>query len=182
MTLRSFGKIDPYIAADAYVDEAAIVIGDVAVGAASSVWPMCVLRGDDHIIRIGERTNIQDGTVIHVSHDGPPNPDGGLATEIGHDVTVGHKAIVHACTVEDRVLIGMGAMVLDGAVVRHDVIIAAGALVPPGKELDSGWLYVGSPAKAARELTDEEYRTIRQLAEHYVELGARHAAERKNHE
>lgn len=176
MTLRSFEKIDPYIADDAYVDEAAVVIGDVTLGAGSSVWPGCVLRGDTHVIRIGARTNIQDGTIIHVAHDGPPNPEGGLGTEIGDEVTVGHKAIVHACTIEGRVLIGMGAMVLDGAVVRRDVIIAAGALVPPGKELESGWLYVGSPARPARELTEDEYAAIGHLADHYVELGARHAA------
>ena len=182
MTLRSFEKIDPFVAEGAYVDEAATVIGDVTLGAGSSVWPACVLRGDAQIIRIGERSNIQDGTIIHVAHDGPPNPEGGLATEIGNEVTVGHRAIIHACTIEDRVLVGMGAIVLDGAIVRHDVIIAAGALVPPGKELESGWLYAGSPVKAVRELTEDEHQVFRHLSEHYVEMAARHAAETKNRE
>ena len=175
MTLRTFEKIDPFVAEDAYVDDSAVVIGDVAIGAKSSVWPTCVLRGDVQVIRVGERSNIQDGTIVHVAHDGPPNPDGGLATEIGDDVTVGHRAIVHACTIEDRVLIGMGAIIMDGAVVRSDVMIAAGALVPPGRELESGWLYVGSPVKKHRELSDEEYRQLRYSAEHYVEVAARHA-------
>jgi len=178
MTLRAFEGIDPYIADDAYVDEAAILIGDVAIGARSSVWPGCVLRGDVNVIRVGARTNIQDGTVVHVAHDGPPNPDGGLPTEIGNDVTIGHRAIVHACRIEDRVLVGMGAIVMDGAVVRHDVIIGAGALVPPGKELESGQLYMGSPARAARALTEDELRLLRYSAEHYVEVAARHGAGR----
>jgi len=175
MTLRTFEGIDPYVADDAYVDDAALLIGDVTIGPQSSVWPGCVLRGDVQVIRVGARTNIQDGTIVHVAHDGPPNPEGGLATEIGDDVTIGHRAIVHACRIEDRVLVGMGAIVMDGAVVRADVIIAAGALVPPGKELESGRLYVGSPAKAARDLTEDELRQLRYSAEHYVEVAARHA-------
>jgi carbonic anhydrase/acetyltransferase-like protein (isoleucine patch superfamily) len=174
MTLRTFEQIDPFIADDAYVDPAAVVIGDVTIGEQSSVWPQCVLRGDVNVIRIGARTNIQDGTIVHVTHDGEFSP-GGFATHVGDDVTVGHRAIVHACTIEDRVLVGMGAIVMDGATVRSDVILGAGALVPPGKELESGWLYVGSPAKAQRELTDEEYRMLRYSAEHYVETAARHA-------
>jgi carbonic anhydrase/acetyltransferase-like protein (isoleucine patch superfamily) len=175
MTVRTFEDIDPFIAEDAYVDPAATVIGDVTIGARSSVWPQCVLRGDVNIIRIGERTNIQDGTIVHVAHDGEFSP-GGHATTIGDDVTVGHRAIVHACTIEDRVLIGMGTIIMDGAVVRADVMLGAGALVPPGKELESGWLYVGSPAKAHRELTDEEYRLLKYSAKHYTEVAARHAA------
>lgn len=174
MTIRGFEQIDPFIEDGAYVDPAAVVIGDVAIGSGSSVWPQCVLRGDVQPIRIGERTNVQDGTVVHVTHDGEFSP-GGFATTVGDDCTIGHRAIVHACTIEDRVLVGMGAIVMDGAVVRSDVMISAGALVPPGAELESGWLYIGSPAKAKRELSDDERRFLRYLAEHYTELARRHA-------
>lgn len=174
MTIRGFEQIDPFIDETAYIDPAATVIGDVAIGAQSSVWPCSVLRGDVHSIRIGERSNIQDGTIVHVTHDGEFSP-GGFATTVGDDVTVGHRAIIHACTIEDRVLVGMGAIVMDGAVVRSDVMIGAGALVPGGAELESGRLYVGSPAKEKRELTDEELRFLRYSAEHYAKLAQRHA-------
>ena len=174
MSIRTFEDIDPYLADDAYVDSAATVIGDVTIGSQSSVWPQCVLRGDVNIIRIGDRSNIQYGTIVHVAHDGEFSP-GGHATSIGDDVTVGHRAIVHACTIEDRVLVGMGTIIMDGAVVRSDVIIGAGALVAPGQELASGWLYVGSPAKAHRELTDDEYRLLKYSAKHYTEVASRHA-------
>lgn len=176
MTIRGFEQIDPFLGESAYVDPAATVIGDVAIGAQSSVWPGSVLRGDVQSIRIGERTNVQDGTIVHVTHDGEFSP-GGFVTTIGDDVTVGHRAIIHACTIEDRVLVGMGVIVMDGAVVRSDVIIGAGSLVPGGAELESGRLYVGSPAKEKRELTDEELRFLRYSAKHYVELAQRHAAE-----
>ncbi len=134
-----------------------------------------MLRGDVNVIRIGERTNVQDGTIVHVTHDGEFSP-GGYATTVGDDVTIGHRAVVHACTIEDRVLVGMGAIVMDGAVVRSDVIIGAGALVPSGAELASGWLYIGSPAKPKRELGDDELRFLRYSAEHYTKLAQRHAA------
>lgn len=176
MTIRGFEQIDPFIDETAYIDPAATVIGDVAIGAQSSVWPCSVLRGDVHSIRIGERSNIQDGTIVHVTHDGEFSP-GGFATTVGDDVTVGHRAIIHACTIEDRVLVGMGAIVMDGAVVRSDVMIGAGTLVPGGAELESGRLYVGSPAKEKRELTDEELRFLRYSAEHYAKLAQRHAGE-----
>lgn len=175
MTLRSFERIDPYVADDAWVDPEALVIGDVTLGAESSVWPFSVLRGDVNVIRVGARTNIQDGTIVHVTHDGEFSP-GGVATHIGDEVTIGHRAIVHACTIEDRVLVGMGAIIMDGATVRADVMLGAGALVPPGRELASGWLYVGSPARALRELTGDEYRMLRYQAGHYVEVARRHAA------
>ena len=173
MAVRTFEQIDPFVDEGAYVDPDAIVIGDVTIGARSSVWPTSVLRGDVQSIRIGERTNIQDGAIVHVTHDGDFSP-GGFATNIGNDVTGGHRAIIHACTIEDRVLVGMGAIVMDGAVVRSDVIIGAGALVPSGTELESGWLYLGSPAKAKRELSEDEQRFLRYSAEHYVELAQRH--------
>lgn len=176
MTIRGFEQIDPFIDESGYVDSAATVIGDVAIGAQSSVWPGSVLRGDVQSIRIGERTNIQDGAIVHVTHDGEFSP-GGFATHIGDDVTIGHRAIIHACTIEDRVLVGMGAILMDGAVVRSDVMIGAGSLVPGGAELESGRLYVGSPVKEKRELTDEELRFLRYSAEHYAKLAQRHAAE-----
>lgn len=176
MTIRGFEQIDPFIDETAYIDPAATVIGDVVIGAYSSVWPGSVLRGDVHSIRVGERSNIQDGTIVHVTHDGEFSP-GGFATTIGDDVTVGHRAVVHACTIEDRVLVGMGAILMDGAVVRSDVIIGAGSLVPAGAELESGRLYVGSPVKEKRELTDEELRFLRYSAEHYAKLARRHAGE-----
>lgn len=176
MTLRTFEQIDPFISEAAYVDPCAVIIGDVTLGAQTSVWPQCVLRGDVNTIRIGERTNVQDGSIVHVTHDGEFSP-GGFATSIGNDVTIGHRAIVHACTIEDRVLIGMGAIVMDGAVIRSDVMLGAGALVPPGRELESGWLYVGSPAQAQRELTDEERRMLKYSAAHYVEVAERHRRE-----
>ena len=179
--LRTFEGVKPSVAEDAWIDPAALLIGDVVIGAQSSVWPQCVLRGDVHRIRIGARTNIQDATVVHVAHDGEFTP-GGFPTEVGDDVTVGHRAIIHACSIGDRVLIGMGAIVMDGAVVAPDVMIAAGALVPPGRELESGWLYVGSPAKPARELTDDERRMLVYSARHYVANARRHAQSKGHHD
>src|SRR5690606_12143811 len=139
-----FERSRPQIADSAFIDDTALVIGDVTIGEDASIWPMTVLRGDVNSITVGARTSIQDGTIVHVTHDGPFRP-GGFATAIGNDVTVGHRAILHGCTIEDLCLIGMGATVMDGAIVRREVIVAAGALVPPGKELESGYLYVGSP-------------------------------------
>ncbi len=143
--IQAFEGIAPKIADSAYVHESAVVIGNVTLGEDVSIWPMAVVRGDVNKIRIGARSNVQDGTVIHVTHDGPFTP-GGVATEIGEDVTIGHKVMLHACTIEDTCLIGMGAIIMDKAVVRSEVIVGAGSLVPPGKELESGYLYMGSPA------------------------------------
>ena len=163
----------PDIADSAWIDESAVVIGDVSLAEDVSIWPMAVLRGDVQSIRVGKRSNIQDGSVVHVAHDGPYSP-GGFATHIGADVTVGHKAIVHACTVGDRCLIGMGAIIMDGAEIGDESILAAGALVPPGKKLEGGHLYVGSPAKAARALTDEEREKLVYSARHYVKVKNQH--------
>jgi len=172
--LRDFERSRPQIADSAFIDESALVIGDVTVGEDASVWPMTVLRGDVNSITIGERTNIQDATVVHVTHDGPFTP-GGIATVIGNDVTVGHRVLLHACTIEDLCLIGMGAIIMDGAVVRRETIVGAGALVPPGKELESGYLYVGSPARAVRPLTDQEREHLSYSAAHYVRLKNRYS-------
>lgn len=173
MAIRSFDNHSPRLGERVLVDELALVTGDVALGDDSSVWPSAVVRGDIHQIRIGARTSIQDGTVVHVTHAGPYNPEG-FPTTVGEDVTVGHNVTLHGCTIEDRVLVGMGAIVLDGAVVESEVVIAAGALVPPGKRLESGYLYVGSPVKQARPLTDEERSFFRYSAENYVRLKDRH--------
>src|SRR5512141_1258002 len=132
---RPYRGILPTVGARVYVDAAATVIGDVVLGDDVSIWPGTVVRGDVNFIRIGARTNIQDGSVVHVSHDGPHARLGGFATVIGSDVTIGHKAIIHACRIEDAVLIGMGAIVLDGAIVRTHGFVGAGALVAPGKEV-----------------------------------------------
>lgn len=172
--IRSFDGIHPKVAGSAWVDETALVLGDVTLGENVSIWPMTVLRGDVNTIAVGANSNIQDGTVVHVAHDGPYTPDGGIPTIIGEDVTVGHRAVVHACTIGNRVLVGMGAVVMDGAVVEDDVIVGANALVPPGKRLAAGHLYVGGPAKAARELTAREREQLVYSARHYVRLKQRH--------
>lgn len=172
--IRTFESYRPKIAPSAWVDATALVIGDVELAEDVSVWPMTVVRGDVHYIRVGARSNIQDGAVVHVAHAGDYSP--GYPTIIGEDVTVGHKAIVHACTVEDACLIGMAATIMDGAVLGSESILGAGALVPPGKQLPGGYLYVGSPAKAARELTDEEKEFLRYSARNYVSVKNRHRA------
>ncbi len=150
----------PRIADGVYIAPGAAVIGDVEIGAGSSVWFNAVLRGDVREIRVGERTNIQDGTVIHVTSFGS-------GAYLGSDITVGHSAVIHACTIEDHCLIGMNATVLDGVVVESWAIVAAGSVVPPGKRVKSGELWSGNPAKTLRSLTGEETDFIRRSAERY---------------
>ena len=162
----------PAIANAAWVHETAVVIGDVTLADDVSVWPTAVLRGDVHRIEVGARSNIQDGVIVHVAHEGPYQS--GHPAIIGEDVTVGHRAVIHACTVGSRVLVGMGAIVLDGAVVEDEVIIGANTLVPPGKHLESGYLYLGSPAKAVRPITPTEREQLPYSAAHYVRLMCRH--------
>lgn len=174
MGIRPFEGASPEIHPRAYVDERAVLIGSVRLGADSSVWPLCVVRADIQRIEIGARSNIQDGSVLHVTHDSAYQP-GGQALIVGDGVTVGHHALLHACTVEDECLIGMGSIVLDGALIRSGAMLGAGALVPPGKELEGGYLWVGQPAKCARALTDREREYIRYSAAHYVTLKDRHA-------
>jgi len=169
MTLRTFRGMSPRIDASAYIDDTALVIGDVNIGTDSSLWPMVVARGDQQSITIGCNTNIQDATVIHITHDHASVP-GGLPTVIGNDVTVGHKALLHACSIGNNCLIGMSATIMDGVIIEDDVIVAAGSLVPPGKVLASGFLYAGSPVRRGRALSDEEIGQFTYVARHYVEL------------
>lgn len=176
MPIRSFKGLRPTLAPTTFVDPSAIVLGDVHLGSDSSVWPMAVIRGDMHRIRIGCRTSIQDGAVLHITHAGPFNPEGFPLT-VGDDVTIGHKALLHGCTLENRILIGMNAVVMDGAHIQSDVILAAGSLVPPGKTLESGFLYVGNPAKQARPLTEKELAFFSYVAGNYVKLKNEHLAE-----
>ncbi len=172
MTIRAFNEVLPTIAATAYIDPQAVVIGDVEMGEDSSIWPCAVARGDVNFIRIGDRTNIQDGAVLHVSHDSDFGKGYGLS--IGNDVTVGHNATLHACTIDDEVLIGMNATVLDGAYVPKHCIIGANSLVAPGKQLSSGWMYMGIPAKPVRQLTEKEIGFFKYSAAHYVKLMKRY--------
>lgn len=173
MTIQSFEGNTPVMANGAYVADCALLIGQVTIGRDASVWPGAIIRGDIHQIQIGERTNIQDNSVIHVTHDGRFHP-GGYPTTIGNEVIVGHRVILHGCHISDRCLIGMGAIIMDGAVVESHVILAAGSLVPPGKTLSGGYLWMGSPAKRIRPLTDREIEEIEYSANYYVELKNRY--------
>ena len=169
MALRDYQGVSPVLGERVYIDECALVIGRATLGDDVSIWPFAVVRGDVNRIDIGARTNIQDGSVLHVVHDGPAVP-GGLPLIIGDDVTVGHKAIIHAARVGHRCLIGMSSVVLDGAVVEDEVILAAGSLVPPGKRLASRGLYLGNPARRVRELTSGEIAGLLYSARHYVKV------------
>ncbi len=177
MAIRPFEGIYPYIAPTAYVDETALVIGQVTIGRDASIWPMAIVRGDVNAIVIGERTNIQDGSVLHVTHDGPYSP-GGHKLAIAHDVTVGHHVVLHGCTVESHCLIGIGARIMDGTIIRSRALIGAGSLVPPGKEIEGGFLWVGRPAKKVRPLTEEELAQFDYSSAHYVKNKNRHLGSR----
>ncbi|WMC10938.1 gamma carbonic anhydrase family protein [Oceanimonas pelagia] len=168
-SLKAYKGMVPALGERVFVEESAVLYGDIHLGDDSSIWPLVAARGDVNQIRIGARTNIQDGTVLHVTRKSQSRPNG-LPLLIGNDVTVGHKAMLHACTIGNRVLVGMGAIILDGAVVEDDVIIGAGTLVPPGKRLESGHLYVGSPARQARPLTEKEKAFLPESADNYVRL------------
>ncbi|KAA0010473.1 gamma carbonic anhydrase family protein [Billgrantia pellis] len=159
----------PMLGERVYVDPSSMVLGDVVLGDDCSVWPMAVIRGDMHRIRIGARTSVQDGSVLHITHASEFNP-GGFPLTIGDDVTIGHKAILHGCTLRDRILVGMGAIVMDGAVVEDEVIIAAGAVVTPGKRLERGFVYAGNPARALRPLKQSEREFFPYTAGNYVKL------------
>lgn len=173
MATRNFKDKTPNISPSAYVDETALVIGDVTIGEDSSIWPMTVVRGDVHSIKIGARTNIQDACVLHVTHDGEFSP-GGFPLTVGDDVTVGHRVTLHACKVGNLCLIGMSATIMDGAVLGDNVIVGASSLVPTGKQLESGYLYVGSPVKRVRELNEKELAFLEYSAKHYAHLKDEH--------
>ena len=168
-SIRPYRDKTPRFGTGVYVDPAAVVIGDVELGDDVSIWPCVVVRGDVNHIRIGARTNIQDGAVLHVTHDGPYTP-GGFPLVIGNDVTVGHGAILHACTIEDACLIGMHATVLDGVRVSRHSMIGAGAMVSPGKVVGEGELWLGNPARCVRKLTDQQIEQLSYSAHHYVRL------------
>ncbi len=169
MNVRPYREWKPAIGRRVWVDPAAMVIGRVTIGDDSSIWPGAVLRGDVNAITVGARTSIQDGSILHVASDRLAG-EGGIPLVIGDDCTVGHRVILHACTIEDRCLIGMGAIVMDGAVVGDEVIVGAGALVPAGRRLPPRTLWIGSPARQARPLTKEEVAYLAESAAHYVAL------------
>jgi len=169
MKVSAYKGTRPVFGERVFVHPDAVVIGDVTAGDDVSFWPASVTRGDVNSIRIGSRSNVQDGAVLHVTHDGPYTP-GGRELIIGEDVTIAHRAVLHACTLGDRILIGIGVIVLDDVVIEDDVLVAAGSLVSPGKTLRSGGLYRGIPAVRVRELTSDELDNLAYSARHYVEV------------
>ncbi|BET98510.1 gamma carbonic anhydrase family protein [Xenorhabdus taiwanensis] len=165
--LRQYLNFYPQVGQKVLLDPSSIVIGDVRLADNVSIWPLVVIRGDVNYVSIGSRTNIQDGSVLHVTHKSPDNPNG-FPLIIGEDVTVGHKSMLHGCKIGNRVLVGMGSILLDGVTIEDDVVIGAGSLIPPGKKLESGYLYVGSPAKQVRKLKPEELEGLLYSANNYV--------------
>ena len=173
MTIRNFGNKHPNINPTTFIDDTALILGNVQIGEHCSIWPMTVVRGDVNSIQIGNYTNIQDNSVLHVTHDGPYNP-GGYKLIVGNNVTVGHRVILHGCHIGDSCLIGMGATIMDGVVIEPHNLIGAGSLITPNKHLESGYLWMGSPAKKIRKLTDEEIESIEYSAINYSKLKEQH--------
>ncbi|HYB97664.1 MAG TPA: gamma carbonic anhydrase family protein [Candidatus Limnocylindrales bacterium] len=167
--IRSYDNLAPRIAFSAWVAPTAVVVGDVEIGEDSSIWYGCVVRGDVFHVRIGARTNVQDMTVIHVTHERYP-------TILHDDITVGHRAVLHGCTVESRALIGIGAVVLDQAVIGEGALVAAGSLVTPSTRVPCGMMVMGAPARVVREVTDAERAWMAESSRNYVEYARRHAA------
>jgi carbonic anhydrase/acetyltransferase-like protein (isoleucine patch superfamily) len=165
--IRSFRGVSPRIGENSYIDESAVVIGDVEMGENCSVWPLTVIRADINKIRIGNDTNIQDGSVLHVTHKGPFSPDG-AELHIGNQVTVGHKVLLHGCRIGNQCLIGMGSIVTDNVHIEDRVMIGSGSLVPPNKVLESGYLYFGNPVVQKRPLSEREIEFLSYVAGHYV--------------
>jgi carbonic anhydrase/acetyltransferase-like protein (isoleucine patch superfamily) len=174
MAIESYQGMTPKLGRDVYVHPAATVIGDVELGDGVSVWPGVVIRGDVNRIRIGAGSNIQDNAVLHVSHRHAADPQG-APLFIGRQVTVGHGVILHGCSIGDECLVGMGSLVMDKAVLGPRVLLGAGSLVPEGNVLKEGWLYLGRPAKAARQLTAAELDYFGYSARNYVKLAAQYA-------
>lgn len=175
MAIESYKGITPKLGRNVFVHPAATVIGDVELGDDVSVWPGVVIRGDVNSIRIGAGSNIQDNSVLHVSHRSAADPEGAPLL-IGRRVTVGHGVILHGCSIGDECLLGMGSLVMDKAVLEPKVLLAAGSLVPEGKCLESDWLYLGRPVRAARRLTGAELAYFRYSADNYVKLAAEYAS------
>ncbi len=169
MTIAAYKGVSPTVPSSCYIDSSAIIYGDVELQDDASIWPLVAARGDVNHIRIGARTNIQDGTVLHVTRTSEKFPKG-FPLIIGDDVTVGHKCMLHGCVLGSRILVGMGAIIMDGAVVHDDVFIGAGTLVPPNKILESGYLYVGNPMQKKRKLSESEIAFLKQSAINYVKL------------
>lgn len=169
MPLRIYKSIAPKLGERCYVDESSVIAGDVILDDDASIWPLVAARGDVNHIRIGKRSNVQDGTVLHVTRKSAQNPNG-FPLIIGEDVTVGHKCMLHGCELGNRILVGMGAIIMDGVVVEDDVFIGAGTLVPPNKRLESGYLYVGNPMQKKRPLKESEIAFLKQSAVNYVLL------------
>lgn len=169
MAIQTYHGTAPTLGGGVYIAESALIIGDVALGKDVSIWPQTVARGDVNRIEIGEETNIQDGCVLHVTHRSETHPDG-YPLIVGRGVTVGHRVVLHGCVIGDLCLIGIGAILMDGAVVEDRVMVGAGALVPPGRRLESGYLYVGAPARAIRTLKDEELEYLGYSKDGYVRL------------
>jgi carbonic anhydrase/acetyltransferase-like protein (isoleucine patch superfamily) len=176
MVMKSFRGKMPQLGERVWVDESAVIIGDVTIGDDSSVWPLVAIRGDMHSITIGARTSIQDNSCLHITHASTYKPEG-YPLSIGDDVTVGHMAMLHGCTVGSRVLVGMGTTILDGAVIEDEIIIGAGSLVPPGKRLESGFMYMGSPVKKIRLLNEKEIEYFQYAGLNYVKLKDEYLAE-----
>jgi len=172
--IRDFENFSPKIDKTAFVDDSAVVTGNVVIAADSSVWPCCSVRGDIHSITIGSRSNIQDGSILHVTHDSEYAP-GGFRLTVGDDVTIGHNVVLHACSIENLCLIGMGSVVLDGSIVQSGAMVGAGSLVPPNKILQGGFMWLGSPVKKVRELTEKEKNFLTYSAQQYVKLKNRHS-------
>ena len=171
--IREFLDYVPSVDESCFIDETSVVIGEVSLAEDVSVWPYAVLRGDVNSISIGKRSNVQDGSVLHVSHKNAAKPDGSPLI-IGDDVTIGHKVMLHGCRIGNRVLVGMGSIILDDTVVEDDVMIGAGSLVPPRKRLESGFIYVGSPARHVSPLTDKQKAFLTYSSAHYVRLSGQH--------
>ena len=169
MPLRTYKSIAPTLGERGNVDESSVIAGDVILDDDASIWPLVAARGDLNHIRIGKRSNVQDGTVLHVTRKSAQNPNG-FPLIIGEDVTVGHKCMLHGCELGNRILVGMGAIIMDGVVVEDDVFIGAGTLVPPNKRLESGYLYVGNPMQKKRPLKESEIAFLKQSAVNYVVL------------
>lgn len=167
--IRIFQNKKPILGQGVFIDPTAVIIGDVQIGDDTSIWPMAVVRGDVNFIKIGSSCSIQDGAVLHVTHDGPFTT-GGKPLILGSGITIAHQAVLHGCTVDDYSLIGMGALILDGVHIKSRVMVAAGSVVSPGKVLEKEYLYLGNPARCVRKLTIKEIEQLEYSAAHYVRL------------